>query len=423
MFRFCTARVVSLLAAFSLLLPTLFAGDTVRPGLEDMESWSVRVASEETALVMALKEPLLAGLDVEAALQDWFDGRLLDSQGKKAEALLKWQEGMGKLSALQSLPQPQWEGIPDASFTVLAELRMGAFPNVAVQVVQWTVDKLKQYGVLLFPKERPADAEYPLILYCHGAAFGIPNSFCLWLAELVEQGYVVIGPAMRGEDLFQLQMTINGQILKCEGEIENLDGEVNDCLSMLSAAWKLPYVRKNEFAMIGHSFGSGAGLLTAARAGDKAKAVVSYDAWLVNPQRYYWDRMARGANNWLSWADFCNQPVADQLRGLMTRSIVHNAWRLQCPLLLFMGDAYDGSVFHLSHADLRRELDKHGKKYQYEPVPNGDHNFVLRIGSEPALYALKKQRAFLNTHYPPLANKNAPVAVGVGQNAAAEVEK
>lgn len=435
MLRSCIARVVSIVAVLSLLVPVLYAGDTVRPGLEDMESWSVQVAPEETALVTALKEPLLSGLDVAAALQDWFDGRLLDSQGKKAEALNKWQQGLGKLSGLQPLPPPQWGGIPDASFTVLADLRMGSFPNVGLQVVQWTVDNLKQYGVLLFPRERPADAEYPLILYCHGAAFGIPNNFCLWLAELVEQGYVVIGPAMRGEDLFQMQMAINGQMLKCEGEIENLDGEVNDCLSMLSAAWKLPYVRKNEFAMIGHSFGSGAGLLTAARAGDKAKAVVSYDAWLVNPQRYYWDRMARGANNWLSWADFCNQPVADQLRGLMTRSIVHNAWRLQCPLLLFMGDAYDGSVFHLSHADLRRELDKHGKKYVYEPVPDGDHNFVLRIGSEPALYALKKQHAFLNTHYPPLASKNdaavaqpaadatGAAAAGAEQNATGEEEQ
>lgn len=411
MFRLYPERFLGYLAlVISLLAAGLYAGDTVRPGLENMDSWSSRAHPQETLLVNALKKPLLAGLDVEAALQDWFDGRLLDSQGQQAEALLKWRAGMEKLKELRPLPQAAWGAIPDASFTVLSELRLGSFPQVRLQVVQWSVDDLKQYGVLLSPREPAADAEYPLILYCHGAAFGIPNNFCAWLAELVEQGYVIIGPAMRGEELFQLQMPIKGEMLKCEGEIENLDGEVNDCLSMLSAAWKLPYVRKNEFAMIGHSFGSGAGLLAAARAGVKAKAVVSYDAWLVNPQRYYWDRMARGANNWLSWADFCNQPVADQLRGLMTRSIVHNAWRLQCPLLLFMGDAYDGSVFHLSHDDLRQELDKHGKSYIYDLVPGGDHNFVLRIGSEPALYALEKQHAFLEKHFPPWKKPAGAVA-------------
>ncbi|HPY90377.1 MAG TPA: hypothetical protein PLT23_06590, partial [Lentisphaeria bacterium] len=62
---------------------------------------------------------------------------------------------------------------------------------------------------------------------------------------------------------------------------------------------------------------------------------------------------------------------------------------------------YDGSVFHLSHADFRRELDRLEKKYTYVLVPNGDHNFVLREGSPPALFALQKQHDFLQQHYPP----------------------
>lgn len=151
--------------------------------------------------------------------------------------------------------------------------------------------------------------------------------------------------------------------------------------------------------MIGHSFGSGVGLLTVARAGSAAKLAVSYDAWLVNPQRYYWDRMRRGANNWLSWEDFCNQPAADQLRGLQQRSLLHNVDKIQARLLLFMGGAYGGSVFHQSHADLIEKLQKSGKQFHYELVPDGDHNFVLRDGP-PAKHALKIQQKFFAEFYP-----------------------
>lgn len=388
-----------LCAAAITITATAFAGDTVRPGLENIEYGPAPAA--DLALVEAIGKPLLDGYDVELALQDWFDGRLLHAQDKADAAVAKWQEGLDKLQNLKRLPETAWPPFPDADFKEVTELKLSSYPKVRIQVVEWTVSGLKQYGLVFTPTGPAPTAAYPLLLYTHGAAFGIPNSFCGWLAELVNKGYVVIAPAMRGEPLFQMQFPINGRELTCEGDIENLEGEVDDCLAMLSAAWKLPAVRKNEFAVIGHSFGAGVGLLAAARAGTSAKAVVSYDAWLVNPQRYYWDRMRRGANNWLSWADFCNQPVADQLRGLLTRSIVHNARLLQCPLLLFMGGAYDGSVFHLSHDDLRRELDRLEKKYSYVLVPDGDHNFVLREGSTPALFALQKQHDFLQRHFPP----------------------
>jgi len=393
--------VLYLLPLFAAL--AAFCGDTVRPGLERIE-YEIP-SQEEMALVDAIKEPFLAGKDVSAALQCWFDGRLLDKQKKADEAMRCWIAGMGKLKDLPALPPAEWASIPDATLKTLAELNMASHRGVEMQVVEWQSGKLTQYGAILFPRERKAGDRFPLILYCHGAAFGLPNDFMNWLAALVEKGYVVVAPAMRGEPLFQWQFPVNGRTLTCQGEIENLDGEVDDCLSMVAAAWKLPYVRKDEFAMIGHSFGAGVGLLAAARAGSKAKAVVSYDAWLVNPQRYYWDRMRRGARNWDSWEDYCNQPVAPQLAGLIKRSIVHNAARLECQMLLFMGGAYEGSVFHESHGDLKAELDRLGKQCRYEPIPDGDHNFVLRTKSKPAKIALDMQNAFLDKHYPPLGKK------------------
>lgn len=397
------------LALLSAVLPAaLPAGDSVRPGLEPLEEYFSSFASQtEEKLVMALKQPLLDGKDVQLALQKWFDGRLLDQQGNKPAADQAWAEGLKLLDNLQPLPQPVWKGFPEATFTPLKTFKFREYPGVEIIIVEWTVDKLKQYGVLITPPNAAAGDRYPVILYAHGAAFGVPESFLEWLIKLAMRGYVIVGPAMRGEPLFQRDIAINGKILKCEGEIENLEGEVNDCLSMLNAAWKLPYVEKGSFAMIGHSFGSGVGLVTAARAGEACKAVVSYDAWLVNPQRFYWDRMARGANNWLSWADFCNQPVKAQLAGLMTRSIVHNADKLKAKLLFFIGGGYQGSVFHLSHDDLMRNLDRLHIPYTYKVMPQAGHNFVLYTDSEPALAALKIQTEFLDRTFPPY-RKNPP---------------
>lgn len=392
-----------LVALFCVLVPVqvVRAGDTVRPGLEGM-AWSRKpLTAGEAALVAAMKEPFLRGKDVSQALQAWFDGRLLDVQGKQAEAEARWLAGAGLLRDLRDLPPVQWGPMPSATFRQVGEFPLEAFPDVASEVVEWQVKGLKQYGVLLYPRERLAGVKYRLMLYCHGAASGVPNDFCNWLAyHLVRRGYVVIAPAMRGEPLFQEQVPIGGQLLVCEGEIENLDGEVDDCLAMVNAAWKLPYVKPDEFGVIGHSFGAGAGLLAAARAGQSARVVISYDAWLTNPQRYSWDRMRRGANNWLSWEDFCNQPVEKQLAGLKKRSIILQAEKLEAPLLLFIGGGYEGSVFHLSHADFCQRLRALGKTFSYEVIPRGDHNFVLRDG-EPSRLALGHQVEFLQQHYPP----------------------
>ncbi len=393
-----------------LLAAPLTAGDRIRPaGLESLE-WSRRILSpDERRLVEAIQAPLLAGQDVGAALQAWFDGRLLDSRGNYAEADQLWRDALSRLQDTPPLPPVAWRPWPDAEFTFLAELPLPSCPKTRVHVVSWQCGELREYGLVMVPARLPEGKRLRIILYTHGAAFGIPNSFLPWLARnCVEKGYVVIAPALRGEPLFQYPEPVNGKSLTCDGEIENLDGEVDDCLSMLSAAWKLPYCHPQEFAVIGHSFGAGVGLLAAARGGDRAKAVVSYDAWLVNPQRYYWDRMRRGPNNWLSWADFCCQTPEEQLRGLKQRSIILNAGLLRCPLLLFIGGAYEGSVFHQSHQDFTAALDRLGHPYRYEVIPEGGHNFILYDDEKPARTALKAQLAFLAKHYPPTVKERRP---------------
>jgi len=396
---FTLRRLCVSLCLFAALVVS--AGDTVRPGLEGLD-WGgpEGMTPAEGALVNALAAPLTAGRNCEAALQAWFDGRLADSKQDAAGAAKHWQRGLKLMANLKPLAKAKWAPVPDGKFK-----RVGRYPlsaTVEMWVVSWDVDKLKQYGVVILPANRKPSQKFPLILYMHGAAYGVPVYALPWLAQMAEQGYVIVGPALRGEDLFAAQTRLRPELEKrCEGEIENLDGEVNDALSAVSAARKLPFVKGGKFAVLGHSFGSGVGMLAAARHPDTA-CVISYDAWLTNPFRFYSDRMRRGANNWLSWADFCNQPVKDQLAGLMKRSIVHNADKLHCPVQMFIGGAYEGSVFHQSHDDLIAQLKKYRKTYTYEVVPDGGHNFVLWFTEKPAKYAYAKHMAFLKKHVPPV---------------------
>lgn len=381
------------------LAVVVMGGDTVRPGLERLSRGYVITNIAEKALVEAIKEPFLAGYDVSDALEHWFAGRLSDVSGKIDEAIDSWHEGLRVLkgATLKKLPKPPLkEAFPDTTLNVLA---MKEYKNMQMEFVEWKVDGLTQYGVVVSPKKQNAAA--PVLLYLHGAAFGIPFRFLVELGEeYAEKGYVIIAPALRGEPLFQANMMLNGKSYKCEGEIENLDGEIRDCLSMLNGIWKRSGVVKGEYGIIGHSFGAGVGLVTAAVSGSHCKCVVSYDAWLVNPQRYYWDRMRRWANNWLSWEDYCNQPVQPQLTGLMKRSVIHRAEGLEAPLLLFIGGGYEGSVFHQSHEDLITRLKELKKPYEYVIEPEAGHNFVLYTESEAARDAQKKRLDFIQRHLP-----------------------
>jgi len=411
--------LLSILTLPLLSLP-LSADPPKRPGIVQVSA-GLPAAANEQALINALRAPFLAGRDVSAALQSWFDGIAATTAGDLTRANLAWKAGIGALHAkLPALPAANWPDAIDAEFDWFQAFDFPGSDGCDAYAVRYSVDNLKLYAVLLLPAGTPQPAAgktgkaggnatgaatpgatYPLLLYLHGAAYGVPSHALPWLARHVRAGYAVVGPALRGEDLFVAGYNVpkGMESLRCEGQIENLDGEVNDALGAVSAAQKLPAVRDGRFAVIGHSFGAGAGLLVAARHADTA-AVVSFDAWLTNPFRYYWDRMNRAANNWGSWDWFCELPVDQQLAGLMRRSITHHAEQINSPLLLFLGGAYAGSVFHLSHADFVAELRRYNKDFELDEVADGGHNFVLYYNSAPARYAFAKHMQFLNTHLP-----------------------
>lgn len=361
------------------------------------------------SLLEKLEMPMAEGRNVETALTCWFEienktGAL--SEGEKADL---YRKAIASLEDPQPLPQAQWPANPrNVTWQFLETVKVKDHDAVDCRIVAFMVDGLQQYGVVFRPQ---VSGTYPLILYLHGAAFGVPYYSILWLAELAAEGYVVAAPALRGEGLFTgIQKPDIGDKYVCEGNIENLKGEVNDALGMVDAAYRQDFVAPGKFGIIGHSFGAGVGLLTAARS-DKVACVVSYDAWLTNPFRYYWDRLREGDNTWLSWEEYCDQPVADQLKGLMERSIVHHTERLTAPLLLFIGGAYDGSVFHQTHDYFVSLLTANDKVFDFEVVPEGGHNFVLYYSSAPAEYAFTIQMEWLKKHLPP-ASVNADNASG-----------
>lgn len=361
--------------------------------------YDVQVA--DTKLVHAMRDAMIEGKDVSKALDLWFKGKRYKGKNKAVRKKSFYDAGIDALRDVKPLPPTVWPKNPAGVELVFREtIALPAFPGVKCRIVEFTVEKVRQYGILLEPK---AAGEYPLVVYMHGAAFGVPAYAIEAYARIAREGYAVAVPSMRGEPLFagaKYSTLKLPEKYKSDGQIENLIGEVSDGLGMAVGAMAQPNVRSGKYAVIGHSFGSGSGLLMSAR-DTRVACVISYDAWLVNPFRYYWDRMSGGSNNWLSWEDYCKAPTPAQLKGLKARSLVHNADKITAPLLLFMGGGYYGSVFHRSHDDLVTQLKAHKKEYSYVIVPDGGHNFVLYAESEPAQYAWKLQMEMLKKHLPP----------------------
>jgi dipeptidyl aminopeptidase/acylaminoacyl peptidase len=361
------------------------------------------VTKAKAELAMALKEPMAKGLDVGPALTAWFAGE--EATGTANKVAL-FEKGLATLKGeLKPLAQAKWPKLPDATLTKHDRLTLKTHPDIDVQIVGFTVDGLKQYGVMVRPK---AEGKYPLIAYVHGAAFGVPAFAMGWLADIARRGYVVVGPAFRGEPLFAgAGLEALSEKYKSAGNIENLKGEPNDVLAIANAAMKEDFVKPDKYAIVGHSFGAGAGLLAATR-DKKVAAVVSYDAWLVNAYRFYWERL-RGGNEyyWGSWEEFCQKrTVPEQLAGLMKRSVVQHAEQIKAPTLLFIGEL-DAPGYHESHQDLFTNMKKAGANVRYEVAKGGGHNFVLYFDSEPALWALKIQNEWLDKYHPPVAPKKA----------------
>lgn len=393
---------VGCLRAQDRLGPIATAADFVPASPPTSDASLIRQKAEaRKAAAMALRAPMAAGRDVAPALTAWFAA---GKQRDPKRALAGYQQVVKILQRgkLPFLPQAKWPASPrNVTFRLLERFSLQDCPGIVFQIVGFKVTGIQEYGVLIYPARK---GQYPLIVYAHGAAYGVPVYSLPWLGDIAARGYTIAAVAFRGESLFT-RPVFDGkrEPYRCGGRIENLLGEPEDVLAMADAAFKMDFVKKGKFAILGHSFGAGAGLLAAARS-DQVSVVISYDAWLVNPFRFYWERLRGGSKYyWESWEAYCQrQSVPDQLKGLMARSIVHHVDRLSAPILLFVG-ALDGPAYRTCHDELAARLKQAGKTVHYEVVPDGGHNFVLYYESKPARYAYKIQMQWLKRYQPPTA--------------------
>ncbi len=388
------------------------------------EDPSVTVQAYRRDLIYRLEEPLCNGLDVTEALSYYLAGRKLLKRDPQ-QALIQFRKGIEACKGpFAVLPPPTFkplnfddvriEEIQTLTVPEVLWQMMGTEPanDITFKLIKFKVDGLEEYGVVIRPKA--VKGRLPLLMYAHGAAFGVPDYALPGCADLARRGYVVAAPAFRGEDALLRSMTKDTwPALKCEGNIENLDGEVRDFLALARAMRREPYVRNGHYGAIGHSFGAGAALLAMARDPDLI-CMVSYDAWMTNPFRFYWERLAAEGKYddksylWGSWNEFIdNQPARVQLMELRKRSFLHQAEGIRGALLLFTGGAYNGSAYHYSHRQLVQKLRKLKKTFRYEIIPGGGHNFVLYPMQEPARIAAKIQDEWLERYFPPLKPKAA----------------
>jgi len=349
---------------------------------------------ERAKVIAALEEPMAKGMDVSVALTAWSAAESATTPEQKRNHYLR---ALAALENVEPLPQSDWgENPSDVRIEFLEELR-AAEPGVKMQVIRFQVDGLTQYGLVTRPIAA-GDTPLPLLIYVHGAAYGVPVSTIAWQADVARMGYVVAAPAFRGEPAFLPPIT--GLDYTSEGEVENYAGEPRDVLGLADGMRDLPYVRHGKFGIFGHSFGAGAGLLAAARSDDVA-CVISYDAWLVNPFTFYWLRLSGGSiYYWGSWEAYCEAPVPEQLSGLMARSIAHHVDRLKCPVQIFIGQL-DGAGYHTCHDYLAAQLKAHSVPHEYHVIPNGSHNFALYRDEAPAKSAWKLQLPFMLQYFPP----------------------
>jgi dienelactone hydrolase len=371
-------------------------------------------------LAYRLEDGLTGGMDVSEPLKLYMKARAM-GQNTPMERLKLYYTAMRVLknAKLKPLPKTKWPALPKnvdlklrTSFKVQESvwnaMTIPYDAKASFRVVEYKVDGLKQYAIMTEHKEK----DRPLIIFSHGAAFGVPDYMLPWMARIASYGYVVAAPSLRGEPLLVRSMadypTVPDHL--SEGSIENLKGEPNDILGLAIGLREKGLCAKGKYGIVGHSFGAGAALMATVRTKDIA-FMVSYDAWLTNPFRFYWERLANeGSMNdkaylWGSWEAFAKQPAKQQLTELMTRSIVHHAAQVNSPLLLFIGGSYNGSAYHYSHKELVKELKAHKKPFRYEIMPDGGHNFVLYSGVEPAVSAFKLQMAYTLKHLPPKGKK------------------
>lgn len=139
--------------------------------------------------------------------------------------------------------------------------------------IRYLSDGLEVVGFIVKPK---GEGKYPIIIYNRGGnrEYGkIKAKDLAYFSYLSSQGYVVLASQYRGNDGSEGQEEFGGE-------------DVNDVLNLINVAKTLPYTRKDEIFMLGHSRGGmmtylaikyGADIKAAAVIGGVSDTIASYN--------------------------------------------------------------------------------------------------------------------------------------------------
>jgi dienelactone hydrolase len=232
---------------------------------------------------------------------------------------------------------------------------------------------LAQY--VFIPRNLDRNIKSPLMVITHGGIHA--NLSADWYAtmvrELVEQGYVVIGPEYRGStgfgEPFYHQLDYGGK------EIEDV---------FLGSRWALanyPFLDPSRVGIFGWSHGGLITLLNIFQHPEGYKA-----AWLFAPVSNMAMRAGtkvRGGRGWTTKEGYgapssIGAEAFDDLREYVKRSPVYNADKLQTPLLIY-GASNDSDVHGFEVQQLIDAFKVRNKPIEYKmyPDPPGEHFFLF----------------------------------------------
>jgi dienelactone hydrolase len=248
----------------------------------------------------------------------------------------------------------------------LGSYEPGLVPD-GVTEVRYASGDLELLAWLAVPKAvegTPQAAPAPGVVYFHGA-FSLQAKDALAARPLVDAGFVVLMPALRGE---------NGN----PGRLELLYGELDDAVAAIRFLAARPEVDREHVYAVGHSIGGGLAALVALRPDAPVRLTASVGGLYVPETFVRWSRSEGNAP--LIRFD----PTAPHEATL--RTLAGNVRDVAHPHLAYVGE--DDTWFHPNAERVRAEAERWNAPVTVTMVP-GDHMTCLPPGLERFVAAVR----------------------------------
>lgn len=231
------------------------------------------------------------------------------------------------------------------------EFEAGFVPE-GMREVRYPSGELELLAWLAGPSGEGEAAPAPGVVYLHGA-FALGPKDALAVQPLLDAGFVVLMPALRGE---------NGN----PGRLELLYGEVDDAVAAVRFLAARPEVDGEHVYALGHSIGGGVAALVALRPDAPVRLTGSVGGLYV-PETF--QRWSRSEGNAALVRFDPDDPDEGSLRTLAgnVRDVVH-------PHLAYVGE--DDTWFHPNAERVRAEAERFGVPVTVTRVA-GDHMTCL----------------------------------------------